>query len=215
MRAITLAATALHRALPIILVGLLLAGCRSDPSTAAQSGPAYASNLRGAIFDPPREIADFTLMSTQGEPFTLSDHRGEVILIYFGYRTCPDFCPTTFVELRQVYLELNEPAESVKVVFVTVDPERDTLENLTLYTSNFHRDFIGLRAEGDTLAQVMAQFGIVAVRRQLADSPLSYLIDHTVSIFLIGPDGRLQAQYLYGTDYRDILHDVRLILERT
>lgn len=193
-----------------LLMVVLLAGCASTNHPAV---PAYTNKLRGAVFDPPRQLTDFSLMSTTGEAFTLSAHHGEVILLYFGYRACPDFCPTTFGELRRVYHELSEPSDRVKIVFVTVDPERDTLQDMTLYVQSFHDDFIGLRGEGNTLSQVMAQFGVVAQRQQLGDSPLSYLIDHTASIFLIGPDGRLQTQYLYGTDYRDIVHDLRLILD--
>jgi protein SCO1 len=202
------------RIIPLIATGLLaLAGCAGTSPAAQSPGLAYADDLRGAVFDPPRVLDDFSLMATTGETFTLSNHHGQIILLYFGYRTCPDFCPMTFTELRQIYLELDEPADQVKVVFVTVDPERDDLPVLTAYTQGFHQDFIGLRGEGDSLKNVMDQFGVIAERQQLADSPLSYLIDHTASLFLIGPDGRLQAQYLYGTDFRDILHDVRLILQ--
>jgi protein SCO1/2 len=193
---------------------LLLVGC-SSTSTSTTTGLPYADQLRGAVFDPPRALNDFSLMATTGEEFTLSEHEGEIILLYFGYRTCPDFCPTTFATLKRIYEELDEPAEQINVVFVTVDPERDTLENLALYTHAFHEDFVGLRGEGETLTQVMGQFGVVAQRQQLADSPLSYLIDHTASLFLIGPDGRLQVQYLYGTNYRDIVHDLRIIMDAT
>jgi protein SCO1/2 len=200
-----------NRWIALVLIGVMvLAACRSASSEANRA--SYASELRGAVFDPPRSLADFSLMSTRGENFTLSEHRGEIILLYFGYRACPDFCPTTFAELRRIYAELGEPADQLKVVFVTVDPERDTLENLSLYTHAFHEDFIGLRGEGESLQALMSQFGVVATRRQLDDSALSYLIDHTASLFLIGPDGRLAVQYLYGTDYRDIVHDVQLIL---
>lgn len=106
----------------------------------------------------------------------------------------------TFAQLRQIYLDLGEPAEVVKVLFVTVDPERDSIEALKDYMHAFHKDFIGICAEGDALQQLMRQFGAVAERRQMGDSALSYLIDHTASIFLLAPDGRLYAQYLYGTD---------------
>ncbi len=175
--------------------------------------PAVTSEpLRGAVFDPPRQLDDFTLMSTEGVPFTLSEHRGQVILLYFGYRSCPDFCPTTFAELKQVYSALNEPKDKLKIVFITVDPERDTLDYLTMYTHAFHNDFIGLRDDGAALKQVMKEFGVVAEKRQLGDSPLSYLIDHTASVFLIGKDGVLKAQYLYGTDFHDIVHDLKIVL---
>jgi protein SCO1 len=183
----------------------LLVGCSA-------SNGSYKEQLRGAVFDPPRTLEDFSAMSTNGEVFTLSEHRGEVTLLYFGYRACPDFCPTTFAELKKVYSELNEPADKLNIVFVTVDPERDTIENLSLYTAAFHEDFIGLRAEGQDLIALEAQFGVVAQRRAIGDAPLAYLYDHTASLFLIGANGELEAQYLYGTDYQDIVHDLQLIL---
>lgn len=172
------------------------------------------SALLGAVFDPPRALSDFSLMSTTGAPFTLSDHRGEAILLYFGYRSCPDFCPTTFADMRRVYRDLGEPVtERLNVVFVTLDPARDTLDIMTQYVASFHPDFIGLRDEGAGLAALMADFGVVSEQRIVGESSLSYLIDHTASVFLIGTDGRLVAQYLYGTDYRDIVHDVGVLLQ--
>lgn len=188
---------------------LLLIGC----SGSADEDPE--PELLGAVFDPPRMVEDFTLMSTSGEDFTLSDHRGEAILLYFGYLTCPDFCPTTFLELRRVYQLLDEPQDQLKIVFVTVDPERDSLDYLTAYTNRYHEDFIGLRDDGEALDDLLDQFGIVVEQQQLSDSSLAYLIDHTVSVFLIAPNGELQAQYLYGTDYHDIVHDMELILENS
>ncbi|MBK9125809.1 MAG: SCO family protein [Chloroflexi bacterium] len=206
-----------YRMMVLALVALAATSCGGAPAPAATPRvpppPAYLDDLNGAVFDPPRVLTDFTFDSTTGEPFRLADHRGEIVLIYFGYRTCPDFCPTTFTELRQIYLELEEPADRVKVLFVTVDPERDTLDLMTQYVGGFHQDFIGLRAEGDPLQSVMDQFGVVAEKRPLGDSPLAYLIDHTASIFLINPDGRLMVQYLYGTDYRLIRDDLQRILQ--
>jgi protein SCO1 len=195
----------------IAIIGLLI-GCSAIGSN-QETSVSYTEQLRGAVFDPPRTLEDFTVTATTGETFTLSEHRGEVILLYFGYRSCPDFCPTTFAELRQVYSALNEPAEKLKIVFVTIDPERDTLENLRLYTQAFHEDFIGLRAEGQALQALESQFGVVAQKQVVGESALSYLFDHTASLFLIGADGQLEAQYLYGTDHRDIVHDLELILQ--
>ncbi|GIK27135.1 MAG: SCO family protein [Chloroflexi bacterium] len=206
-----------YRMLVLALMALAATGCGGAPAPEAASEapapPAYLDDLNGAVFDPPRALADFAFDSTTGEPFRLAEHRGEVVLIYFGYRTCPDFCPTTFTELRQIYHELEEPADRVKVLFVTIDPERDTLDQMAPYVQGFHKDFIGLRAEGDALRAVMDQFGVVAEKRQMGDSALSYLIDHTASIFLINPEGQLMVQYLYGTDYRLIRDDLRTILQ--
>lgn len=198
----------------LLLAALLLnAGCQTSTVSEAGTASPYVSDLRGAVFDPPRPLADFTIESTTGEDFTLSEHQSQVILLYFGYRSCPDFCPTTFSELQRVYKELDEPEDKLKIVFVTIDPERDTLDYLGLYVRAFHEDFIGLRTEGEALQQIEREFGVVAERRVVGESALSYLFDHTASIFLIGADGRLEAQYLYGTNYRDIVHDLQLILE--
>lgn len=200
----------------VVLAALIgLAGCGAAVTPqAATSTPSFTSELRGAVFDPPRTLTDFSVPSSAGT-FTLSEHKGQIVLIYFGYLTCPDVCPTTLAELQNVYQHLDQPAEKVKVVFVSVDPERDTLENMTSYAHAFSTDFIGARTEGDALKALMQQFGVTAEKRQVADSPLSYLIDHTASVFMIAPDGRLLAQYLYGTDYRDIVHDVQIVLQAT
>lgn len=196
----------------LILLGLiLLAGC-SGGTPAATPTPNYADELMGAVYDPPRELQAFDLASTQGDTFELSDYSGEVILLYFGYRSCPDFCPTTFSELRRVMTDLGELSEKVQVAFVTIDPDRDTLELMDLYTNSFNPDFIGLRGEGETLQAVMDQFGVVAEKQVLGDDPMAYLMDHTASVFLIDPQGRLLAQYLYGTNYRDIVHDIQVVL---
>ncbi len=200
----------------LALLGLLLlsaCGAATPAPTPTAAVPDYQADLYGAVFDPPRPISDFSVASTTGSPFRFSEHRGEVMLLYFGYRACPDFCPTTFAEMRRIYADLGEPADRLKILFVTVDPERDDLENLGLYTNAFHEDFIALRDDGATLEQMMSEFGVVAEKQQLGESALAYLVDHTASIFLVGPDGRLQAQYLYGTDYRDIVHDIQRIFE--
>lgn len=202
----------MYRCIVLLLVAALVAGC-SSLGAGTTATPTASIELRGAVFSPPRTLTDFTIPSTTGTPFTLSEHKGQLVLLYFGYMTCPDICPTTMAELQNVYLHLNQPSQQVKVVFVTVDPERDSLDRLTSYTHAFNADFIGVRADEATLKDVMEQFGVTAVRRQVGDSPLSYTMDHTASIFLIGPDQQLLSQYLYGTDYRDILHDVQTILQ--
>jgi protein SCO1/2 len=203
------------KSVSICLVGIILLTACSDAASSSteETGQSYADQLRGAVINPPRVLSDFSIPSTSGSDFTLSEHQGEVILLYFGYRSCPDVCPTTFAELIRVYRGLDEPVDRVKIIFVTIDPERDTIENLTLYTQAFHKDFIGLRAEGEPLESLLKQFGATARRQQLGDSALTYLMDHTASVFLIGPDGRLQSQYLYGTSYQDILHDVQIVLD--
>lgn len=182
----------------------LLVGCGSA---------AQAEDLRGAVINPPRPIPDFTLTSSDGAAFRLGDQRGKVVLLYFGYMTCPDVCPTTMADLQRAYQALT-PAEQARVVvaFVSVDPQRDTPERLQLYTAAFHADFIGLYSQDD-LQPVLDAFGVQVTRRAV-DSALGYLIDHTASVFLIAPDGKLSVQFLYGTPYADMLHDVQALIAR-
>src|SRR5690606_38695248 len=143
------------RVLLMILTVLVMAACSGNPPAQPTASPTAApadngdmGELRGAVFGPPRALADSEVPAASGEPLKLRHRRGEVILLYFGYRTCPDFCPTTLFELSSVYAYLNEPADKLKVMFVTIDPERDTLENMKPYTGAFHDDFFGVRAEG-------------------------------------------------------------------
>jgi len=184
-----------------------------EEASTEETADEEASIQFAALFDPPRQLEDFTIESTSGD-FSLSDSAGDWIMLYFGYRSCPDFCPMTFVDLRSVYLDLGEPADDMKIVFVTVDPERDSLDVLGGYVTNFHEDFIGIRPSNDEEMEFLRdQFGFVAIRQQMGDNPNNYLIDHTASVFLINPDGELYAQYLFGTDPRDMTTDMRVLLD--
>ena len=172
-------------------------------------------DMHGAIISPPRKIDDFSMPSTTGADFSMADQRGKVVLIYFGYLTCPDVCPATFGDLRRVYTEVGAPKDKVTVVFVTVDPKRDSLEKMGVYLAAFHEDFIGLRTDDEALQTVMESFGaratFVPVNPNEPDG--DYSVEHSASIFVIGPDGHLLTQFMYGTPYRDLAHDMGLIME--
>ena len=174
---------------------------------------SYTGQLKGSVISPPRELPDFTVPSTLGEDFTFSDYRGQIILIYFGYLTCPDVCPLTLADLMRAYQTVGEPADEVKVVFITVDPERDSLENIAQYVAAFSGDFIGLRPDSEEqLAEMMAAFGVIAEQRPV-DSVLGYMVDHSAAVYLIGPDGRVMAQFPFGVPYMEIANDVDVMME--
>jgi protein SCO1 len=208
--------------LSAILIGLIaLSGCSKNAD--ADEAPAqdrleqssfdYVDDLRGAVLTPPRVIPDFSFASTTGKDFTMGDYRGKVVLLYFGYMTCPDVCPTTLADLMRAYRALEEPKDEVVIAFITVDPERDTLERMQRYTGAFHDDFVGVRSDdAAALGEVLENFGVSAESRQV-ESSLGYLIDHTASVFVVGPDGALVEQFLYGTPYKDIAHDVALLIQ--
>ena len=175
----------------------------------------YADELLGTVISPPRELADFTLPSSDGDDYTLSEHAGKIQLVYFGYMTCPDVCPATLADILRAYRDVGEPVEDVEVLFITIDPERDTLERLETYTSAFHEDFIGLRPTSqEQLDALMQNIGVIAERREV-DSVLEYLMDHSATVFMVSPDGRLLAQYPFGVPYTEIANDVQVMMNYT
>lgn len=200
-----------------LIACLMVAGCASPSAKAVddnrpEKAPDFTSKLVGAVVQPPRPIEDFTAESTVGE-FRLSNYRGQVVLLYFGYMSCPDVCPATSATLQWAYDELGTLSEDVTVVFVTVDPERDTLDRLKAYVGIFNEDFIGIGARDEELEAILTQFGARAEKRQMNESALGYLMDHTASIFLIAPDGYLLEQFIFGTTHEDLVHDIQIILE--
>ena len=192
---------------------VLIAGCvvAGAPVPAA---PAGSAGLRSGAFDPPRPAPDFTLPTTRGEEFRLSRHLGKVVALTFGYTSCPDVCPTVLAELSQLRLRLGAAAKRVQVVYVSVDPERDTSSRLRAYTEQFDKTFLGLTGAADQLVPVWKAYGVSVVRRDLPGSkPPTYLIHHSASVFLIDPAGRLRVMAPFGTPLDDVLHDVRALLK--
>lgn len=132
----------------------------------------------------------------------------------FGYTSCPDVCPTVLAELSQLRVRLGAAAKRVQVVYVSVDPERDTASRLRAYTEQFDRTFLGLTGTPDQLTTVWKAYGVSVVRRDLPGSqPPTYLIHHSASVFLIDPTGRLRVMAPFGTPVDDVLHDVRALLK--
>jgi protein SCO1 len=197
-----------------VIVGAYLGLLALRESASASDEPvSNADEWQGSLLDPPIVLQDFSLPSTTGKNFTLSEHQGEVLLLFVGYTSCPDYCPTTLAELTRVYDALGDKAERVKVVFVTGDPERDTLERMTQYIQAFNPEFIGISVEGTALEALLAQFYATAIKQLAPDSALGYTIEHSTRLYLINPDGEWMLHYAYSTSYRDIVADIEKILE--
>lgn len=134
---------------------------------------------------------DFTLNSVEGER-QLSDFKGEVVMIYFGFMSCPDVCPTSMAIMRQAINELSEEQrKKVRGVFISVDPERDTVDELNAYTQYFSDRIIGVTGTKQQIDAVVKQYGAYYKFVQLDDSALGYTVDHSARIYLIDPDGQL------------------------
>lgn len=166
---------------------------------------------QGNLIDPPATAADFALTDQHGKIFRLSEQRGKVVLIFFGYVNCPDVCPVTLSEYKQIKKQLERQADQVAFVFITVDPERDTQERLAAYMANFDPAFIGLTADRATLERVWKDYGVYAERRDVG-SASGYLIDHTARIYTIDKAGHWRINYPFGMEVNKIARDVLHLL---
>ena len=170
--------------------------------------------LRGTSYAEPYPPAPaISLTHSIGTPFRLDALQGNLVLLFFGYTSCPDVCPTTMAELKTALDQIGpESADQVKVVFITVDPDRDTPQRVQEYADHFNREFIGLSGQEAALARVWSDYGIF--RKVAEGSPATgYLVDHTARITLIDRDGRLRSSYSFETPVEDIIHDLKLLLQ--
>lgn len=178
---------------------LLILGACSAPAPASEPAAAPEPG-QGTPIDPPVALSDFTLPSSrEGQPLSLSELRGQPVLIFFGYTFCPDVCPLTFSEFKRVKGLLGADGERMHVVFISVDPERDTPEVLSRYVTAFDPSFIGLQGDEATLRRIGKEYGLYYQKREVEGSSAAYLVDHSAASYLVDADGRLRMVYGYGT----------------
>lgn len=173
---------------------------------------AESAQFRSGAFVPPRAAPDFALRASDGSEFRLSQHRGKVIALTFGYTLCPDVCPTILAELAQMRARIGEAARRVQVVYVSVDPERDSLDRLRAYTGAFDRTFLGLTGPADQLDQVWKAYGVSVTKRPSGGLPNWYTVHHSAFVYLIDAGGRLLVMLPFGTPVDDLVHDVKVLL---
>jgi protein SCO1 len=173
--------------------------------------PSGSYIFHGARIEPAPRAADFTLIAQDGKPYRLSDQAGKIVLIYFGYTTCPDVCPATLSQLRQVRALLKQQANLVQVVFITIDPERDPPERLRSYLGNFDPTFVGLSGPTSDLDPVWRAYGVYRAKVTTGNS-LSYTMDHGSYIYVIDSRGLLRETFSFGETTANILEDVKFLL---
>ena len=167
-----------------------------------------AATLRGGTFNPPRDAPDFVLQGSHGAKLRMSDYRGKVVALGFGYTACPDVCPTTLADLAKARRKLAAHAD-FQVIYVTVDPERDSPAALREYLGAFDASFVGATGTDAELAQVRKAYGITTSR---VASALTYYVHHSSYVYLIDRAGRLRAMMPFGTSADDMAHDVKALL---
>lgn len=188
----------------LVLIGVVMAVTYFLPRTA---------DFRGTLYDPALPAPEIELTQADGSSLRLSEMRGNVVLLFFGYTSCPDVCPVTLSELRKVNEELGKGADKVRVVFVTVDPERDTPEQIQKYVSIFNPSFIGLSGSLEELEPVWKDYGVYREVEQVPSSATGYLVNHTARVYLIDRDGNLRLSYSFGTPTDDIVHDLKILFK--
>ncbi len=169
-------------------------------------------SFHGSVIEPPIPAPPIELNRADGTMYRLSDRQGKIILIFFGYTTCPDFCPATMAEMKRVKADLAAFADRLDVVFITVDPQRDTPERIHAYATGFDPQFIGLSGSEEELSPIWKAYGVYR-QIQEGQSALGYLVDHSTRVYLIDPSGNLRLTFSYGTPPQDIAADIRQILK--
>ena len=178
------------------------------PGTAVASDAAQTEPLIAGAYNPPYDAPDFSLTGSDGSDVTLARYRGKVVLLSFGFTNCAAVCPTTLATLAQARKKLGEAADSVQVIYVTVDPERDDAARMRSYLAAFDPSFIGATGTAEALAGVRKKYGVTAVKE---GTGTDYAVAHTSSIFLIDHAGKLRAMMPFGHDPADFVHDIRYL----
>jgi protein SCO1/2 len=185
-----------------MMAALMLAACQPAPQP-----PAFEStDITGADF-----ARDFKLTDHNGRVRTLADFRGKVVAIFFGYTHCPDVCPTTLSDFAAALQQLGPLAERVQVIFVTLDPRRDTPDLLKQFVPAFNPTFLGMFTDEPTLQLLVKEYKVVYQKASIKSAD-DYLIDHSASTYIYDPQGRLRLLMPYGSSADTIAHDLRALL---
>ena len=156
---------------------------------------------------------DFNLLDPDGKIRRLADFKGKVVLMFFGYTQCPDICPTTLTEMQQVMTLLGPQSDKVQVLFVTVDPERDTAAILKQYVPAFDPRFLGLRPADDAALEKVAKDFKIYYKKVPGTSPGSYTMDHTAGSYAFDPEGRLRLYIKHAQGPEALAHDLKELLK--
>ncbi len=157
---------------------------------------------------------DFSLTDHNGKPRTIADFRGKLVFVFFGYTHCPDICPTTLSDMAGIMTSLGPDADKLQVLFITLDPERDTPEAMAGYVPAFHPGFLGLYGDRLATEKVAREFKIFQQRVPGPDGK-SYTIDHTAASFVFDTRGHLRLFVRHGQNGAPLLNDLKLLLSES
>jgi len=185
-----------------LCVAAALVGCQPAP----QAPVFQATDITGAAF-----ARDFKLTDHNGQPRTLASFKGKAVAMFFGYTHCPDVCPTTLADFAAALQQLGPLAERVQVIFVTVDPERDTPALLKQFVPAFNPSFLGMAIDAATLKQLAHEYKVVYQKSSVKAAD-DYLIDHNTGAYVYDPQGQLRLLMPYGSSAEAIAADLKVLL---
>ncbi|MCA1246719.1 SCO family protein [Massilia sp. MS-15] len=188
----------------MLAAAVLAAGC--DKLT-TRTPAFHSTDITGLEY-----AKGFALTDHTGKPRTLQDFRGKLVVLFFGYTQCPDVCPTTMAKMAAVMKDLGPAAKDVQVLFVTLDPERDTRELLAAYVPAFDPGFIGLYGDGEATARTAKEFKVFYQKRPSGDDPKNYTVDHMTGSYVFDREGRVRLLVRHEAEPGAIAADLRQLL---
>ncbi|HME38021.1 MAG TPA: SCO family protein [Steroidobacteraceae bacterium] len=170
---------------------------------------AESEALKAGTFNPAREAPEFSVRGSDGAPLTLGRYRGEVVVLAFGYTSCPNVCPVTLAVLAQALRKLGAQGSKVQIIYLTVDPERDSVDRLKQYLAAFDATFVGGTGTDAQMAAVRKSYGVAAEK---VGGGKDYAVAHSSFVYLISREGKLRALMPFGHTADDYAHDISLLL---
>jgi len=167
---------------------------------------ARSYQYHGSVIEPAAPAPEISLVDQHGNPYTLENQRGRAVLLFFGYTSCPDVCPATMVQFKQIRKALGNQADNVQFVLITVDPEQDTPEKIRSYLEAIDLNLLGLTGSRPDLEAVWKEYGVFVEKN-------GALVNHTARIYLIDPEGNLRLTYMFGSPNEDLVSDIRQVLK--
>jgi protein SCO1/2 len=197
-----------RNALKLIATSACLTGVAGIISACSENRPSFAAiDVTGAEY-----ARDFALTDHNGQPRSLKDFAGKVVVLFFGYTQCPDVCPTSMVELVEVKKLLGKEGERLQGLFVTLDPERDTPEVLKAYMENFDPSFLALYTTPEKLVALAKEYKIY-YKKVEGPTPTSYSMDHSAGSYVYDPLGKVRLYTRYGSGAALLAADIKLLLQ--
>ena len=196
--------TIVKRALPLVLSLLL----------AVSAAAGNVAGLKSGVFEPPRAAPEIALRASDGSDFKLSKYRGKLVVLEFGFTHCAEVCPVSLASLAQARKKMGAAAAGLQVVFITVDPARDTAPHLREYLAKFDPSFVGLTGSQAQIDAVLKAYGISATRKMIDGSKTDYTMHHSSYLYFVDRQGMLRALMPFGRPADEMVHDATLLLQK-